>query len=81
MAGSAPCGEDFEVAFVNPAEDGMEGFKGCFTRAQSERDGGGGSCAVAVGGALVAFTGDEVEDVEWKRSEEWANDERVAVLF
>ena len=62
MAGGAPSGEDLGVVFIDPAENGVKSFEGGLTRAQGDGDGSGGSGAVAIGGALAAFAGDEVED-------------------
>ena len=41
MAGGFPGGEDFVVAFVDLAEDGVEGFDGAFSGAEGGGDGGG----------------------------------------
>ena len=59
VAGGLPSGEDFDVALVNAAEDGVEGFHGTFAGAQGDGDGGGGTGAVAEGGSLLAFAAGE----------------------
>ena len=41
MAGGFPGGEDFVVAFVDLAEDGVEGFDGALAGAEGGGDGGG----------------------------------------
>ena len=41
MAGGLPGGEDFVVAFVDLAEDGVEGFDGALSGAEGGGDGGG----------------------------------------
>ena len=41
MAGGLPGGEDFVVAFVDLAEDGVEGFDGALSGAEVGGDGGG----------------------------------------
>jgi hypothetical protein len=53
MAGGFPGGEDFVVAFVDAAEDGVEGFDGALAGAEGGGDGGGGTGAVAEGGSLL----------------------------
>ena len=42
MGGGFPGGEDFEVAFVDAAEDGVEGLDGSLAAAEGGGDGGGG---------------------------------------
>ena len=59
VAGGPPSGEDFDIALVNAAEDGVEGFDGTFAGTQGGRDGGGGTGAVAEGGPLLAFAAGE----------------------
>lgn len=60
VASGFPGGEDFEVAFVDAAEDDVEGLHGAGAGSQGGGNGGGGTHAVAERGALLAFLALEV---------------------